>query len=171
MAWHPSGDKLAGAAGNSIQLWSSDGKLAHQFSEHQLPVRALAWSRDGERLATASHDRTIRIWTAEGKVEQVLEGLALPLETLSWPSAGQRLAAAGDTPAVGLWNTPAGEFLGTLVTLPDGHVAMFSPGGRLIRTSIEELDNVLIYVVEQPDQIIQLIPFSAFCKQATATSQ
>ena len=52
--------------------WSS---LEQTLEGHSDPVKSVAFSHDGSRLASGSDDRTVRVWNvATGQVEQTLEG-------------------------------------------------------------------------------------------------
>ena len=42
---------------------------------HDDEVRGVAWSPDGQRLATGSRDRTVRIWDAGSGAEIIVEDL------------------------------------------------------------------------------------------------
>ncbi len=60
----------------TIRLWdAASGKHLQTLEGHTGSVYSVAWSPDGQRLASASSDKTIRLWEADnGKALQVLEG-------------------------------------------------------------------------------------------------
>ncbi len=96
VAWHPDGNSYVtgdyGDVENGIppllQMWTADGTLLWQDSSSRAEYRKLAWSPDGEVLASASDG--LRLWSREGKVhkhalrDRYLWGLA-------WHPDGTRL--------------------------------------------------------------------------------
>ena len=77
---------------------------------HRDGVRGVAWSPDGELLATASADFTLRVWEAAGRGGGSRGGEAPPLEghadcvlCCAWSPDGRTLASGGADGAVCLW--------------------------------------------------------------------
>ena len=63
IAASPDGRLAAGAAGKAVLLWQIEPrKLLSVFRGHQGSVKALAFSPDGARLASASEDTSILVW-------------------------------------------------------------------------------------------------------------
>lgn len=62
-----------------IKIWDTEtGDIVHTFKGHKEGINDIAWSTDGEHLASASDDRTIIIWSMQ-LVRLVLEALPLHL--------------------------------------------------------------------------------------------
>jgi WD40 repeat protein len=71
VAWSPDRQLLAvganvdrsGRLDGTVRLWRvADGALTASLEGHTRPVADLAWSLDGQLLASGSDDGTIRLW-------------------------------------------------------------------------------------------------------------
>lgn len=57
---------LREGADRVIKLWDGDtGQFIHTFQGHTEGISDIAWTSDGEYLASASDDKTIKIWSIE----------------------------------------------------------------------------------------------------------
>jgi WD40 repeat protein/serine/threonine protein kinase/tetratricopeptide (TPR) repeat protein len=78
-------------------------------------VRAVAWSRDGARLASAGDDGTVKVWeAANGKNPFTLRGHAGRVYSVAWSPDGTRLASAGGDGMVKVWTAATGQQILTL---------------------------------------------------------
>ncbi|WP_323136566.1 nSTAND1 domain-containing NTPase [Streptomyces anulatus] len=93
-------------------------------------VYAVAFSPDGQSLATTADDERVRLWdTATGRVHKTLPlaGVAL---SLAFSPDGRTLAAGGDGGGVKLWDTSSGRVRETLGERTGGTIQVaFSPDG------------------------------------------
>ena len=82
--------------------------------EHRRPIISIAFSPDGELLATACGDGTIRIWNA--KTHQLIRALVghdNVASSIAWSPNGRTLASAGWDDTVRLWDQATGMPLWT----------------------------------------------------------
>lgn len=151
-AYSPDGRWLAVAGrGAMVRLYSvEDPEVALDLTPagYCEPVMALAWAKDGTRLAATGHlrPRDILVWDTSALAErEVPAPTALSVEDwfvwgVQFAPDGLRLLGADLTtrpPAVGLWN----ELRGAAIRLPhEGRVAAtgFSADGALIATAGED---------------------------------
>jgi len=100
-------------------------------------VRSAAFSPDGQRIVTASHDHTGRLWdAASGAALGTLEGHTGWVESVAFSPDGQRILTASRDGTARLWDAASGTALATL----EGHTdwvesAAFSPDGQRILTA------------------------------------
>ncbi|KAM0274353.1 hypothetical protein ACHAQH_007919 [Verticillium albo-atrum] len=82
---------------------------------HGHSVTSVAFAADGQRLASASGDKTVKIWdAATGACLQTLEGHGDWVTSVAFAADGQRLASASDDETVKIWDAATGACLQTL---------------------------------------------------------
>jgi WD40 repeat protein len=101
---------------------------------HTAGVDALAFSRDGRRLASGSNDGTVRLF--DGKTGHVQAELRVTfggwIHGVAFSPDGARLAVASSySAAATLWDTRTGAFLSALLGY-QGHSLAFADDGRLV---------------------------------------
>jgi hypothetical protein len=149
LCFHPvTGDLVVGRESGQIDWWTppsplpdwalSEKPFKHWHSTHAHPQGALAvaFSPDGQTLASAGHDRAIRFWSVPGlKPLRVLEGHEDWVGSIAYSPNGKTLASTGGDKTVILWDLEAGQPLWRA----RGHTQeirrlSFHPSGQLIAT-------------------------------------
>jgi WD40 repeat protein len=110
---------------------------------HADQIRHLAFSEDGNRIASASDDHTVKVWDITGQSEPLTlhHGPAGFIRHVTFDRAGGRLASANSDGTVRLWDTASGQELLTLRGPVGGfsHVVFSPDGSRLAATSTDGL--------------------------------
>ncbi|KAH8659477.1 hypothetical protein BGZ61DRAFT_523576 [Ilyonectria robusta] len=85
---------------------------------HDNSVMSMAFSADGQRLASGSWDNTVKVWdAATGACVQTLEGHDHWVMSVAFSADGQRLASGSHDNTVKVWDAATGAYVQTL----EGH--------------------------------------------------
>jgi WD40 repeat protein len=120
-------------------------------------IRDLAFSPDGQTLATADNAGTITIWDSRmGKLQRQLRGHNRLVSYLAFSPDGAKLASASWDSTVVVWDLADGRPLTRL----QGHMrsvlsVAFSPDGRRLATSSED-QTVRLWDVETGQEVLTL---------------
>lgn len=132
-SWSPDGSRVALVIGNDIEVRDATStELLYVLSGHTDFVPMVAWSPDGNMIATPSYDQTVKLWsTTDGTLLNTLSGHNEAVTAVAWSPDGTRLLSWGfDTrPNMFIWDAATGALLerhnsGSIVA------AAFSPDGQ-----------------------------------------
>ncbi len=112
-------------------------ELMGTLESHQDDVKAVAFSPDGELIATASADGTARVWdVATRRQSGVLKGHGGQVNSVAFLPDGTHVATASDDGTARIWQVQSGRQTNVLAG-HDGpvHSVAISPDGSLILTA------------------------------------
>jgi hypothetical protein len=135
---------------NTVQLWDVATRQPHgePLIAHTNAVNGVAFSPDGQLMATASTDGTAQLWdvaTGQPNGQPLTRPIPNGVNGLTFSPDGRLLATANGDATVQLWDVATGQPHGEPLT---GHTdwvdgVSFSPDGRLLATT-------------SPDQTVRL---------------
>ncbi len=175
VAWSPDGTRLATSSRDgTVKIWDAASRVellsidAHaafdpdmttgEFATGESGVRALAWSPNGQQIATlGSTDKTASIWDSKtGEKITGFTGHSDWVLSVSWSPDGKRIVTTGKDGTAQIWDPATGKNLLTL----SGHSGSvntvdWSPDGSRIATASE--DGVIkLWDADMGDEIITL---------------
>ncbi len=152
--YSPDGRYLVVAVHSKLKLYEVE-TLAHvyTFNGHTEWITSVAFSTDGQTLASGSWDNTVRLWSiVEKKPLHTFEGHTSDVTSVAFSSDGQTLASGSDDNTVWLWSVVEKKPLHTF----EGHtsrvksVAFSSDGQTLASGSWDNTVRLWSVVEKKP---------------------
>jgi serine/threonine protein kinase len=139
LAWSPDGQTLASCGSAQVELWSTDGTLRQTLTINQptISVVSVAFSPDGQVLATGSTDGSIKLWRmADGVLLKEITSQFDMIQQVVFGDQGRMIAAFDISARLGVWRVGDGSPVRTN-TMPASSVTVyaFSPDGQLFATN------------------------------------
>ncbi len=108
LAFEPGTHRVLSCGEDGLKLWDAGGKPSDHpaLADENVPdlsLRALAWSIDGESIATGGRDGVVRVWRG-GAWLRPFEGHAADVRGVAFDPSGDRVASVSDDGTLRVWD-------------------------------------------------------------------
>ncbi len=148
LAFSPNGKLLAASDYRRIFFWNTDSrKLIGTLIGHKGTIYRLAFSADGQTLATASSDETAKLWDVETHQEKAtLVGHQNKVVNVFFSPDGRTLITESDNKVVMFWDATTSQLKMTLKNIRwRSPVVAFNPNGRLFATASDKENSIKLW--------------------------
>ena len=110
VAWCPSANLLASAAGKKLRLWNLDGEMVREYADHPSTIADIQWQPKEAILASTAYGK-LYLWAPEQQAairEFAWQGSML---ALAWSPNAEYIAVGAQDNSVHFWLMKTGEDL------------------------------------------------------------
>ena len=107
------------SGGQSPTPTSHAGETLFTYTHHTLPVYAVAWSPNGQRIGSGSEDKTVQLWNPDGTNVSTYLGHSASVNVVAWSPNSQLVASASADHTAQVW--PAFDTSSSNVVTYHGH--------------------------------------------------
>ena len=148
----------SGGGSRAVQLWNLQNDTVTTLGHHADTVNAVAFSPDGQLLASGGDDHAFNLWDVPRKqhiatFEHVTDWTRSQIKAVAFSPDGTLLATAGVE--VKLWDIQTREEIATLEHGRWVFALAFSPDGQLLATG-DETGQVNVWDVQRQRSVTQL---------------
>ncbi len=93
--WKPKSQEFASSCYSRLQVWTPDKDEPQQTFEWKGSILRLAWSPDGNYIATGDQDSTVHFWIIKTGNDLMMSGYPNKVQELSWDCTSRYLATGG----------------------------------------------------------------------------
>lgn len=152
LAWAPSSsaERFASTGYGGVTLWPSNSSTPRRFKWKGSSL-VLAWSPNGQYIATGDQDCTVHFWIVERGEDLEMSGYPLKVKELAW-SGDSRYLATGGGDVVTIWDCSGKGPAGTEPISLEGHeekigAIAFQPDSNLLASG-DEAGRVIIWSID-----------------------
>ena len=132
---------VTGDDDGKILLWNTEeGQKLRIFQGKIRGVKSIAFSPDGDLIASGSDDQTVRIWkVSTGECLDRWSGHQDTIQCVNFSPDGQMLATGSDDQSIRVWDVRSGQCLHILNGHQDGiRTVIFSRDSTILASSSED---------------------------------